>query len=151
MIKSHLILMILGENDSRRWSNFLQTHIFWNFGHISRIYNQINYSSIWFLKVIMILVMTTQVLFFNDFSEKDQNLNAVQYIFRHIFWKFLNTSASDNVSFLTCKSWYSSNCFVSKPLQTLYKFIWKNTFSQQGNKLTDNMVRKYVCFVKFLL
>ena len=71
-------LLVFGENDSRRWSNFLQTHIFWNFDHISRIYNQINYRNIWFLKVIMILIMTTQVLFFNDFSEKDPHFNAVE-------------------------------------------------------------------------
>ena len=51
-----------GESDSRRLSNFLQTHIFWNFNDISIIYNQINYRNIWFPKVIMILIMTAQVL-----------------------------------------------------------------------------------------
>ena len=70
-------LLVFGENDSRRWSNFLQMHIFWNFDHNFRICNQINYRNIWFLKVIRILIMTVQVPFFNDFSEKDPHLNAV--------------------------------------------------------------------------
>ena len=55
-------LSIFGENDSRRLSYFLQTHIFWNFDHISRIYNQINYRNIWFPKVIITLIMRPQVL-----------------------------------------------------------------------------------------
>ena len=59
-----------GENESRHLSNFLQTHIFWNFDHISRICNQINYRNIWFPKVIMILYMTEQVLFFQCFFQK---------------------------------------------------------------------------------
>ena len=41
-IKNAEKLSVLGENDSRRLSNFLQTHIFWKFDHISRTYNQIN-------------------------------------------------------------------------------------------------------------
>ena len=69
-IKNAKKLSVFGENDSRRLSNFLQTHIFWNFDHISRIYNQINYRNIWFPKVIIILIMTAQVLFFNVFFRK---------------------------------------------------------------------------------
>ena len=72
-------LSVFGEKDSRCWSNFLQTHFF------SRIYNQINYSNIWFLKVIMILIMTAQVLFFNDFSERDLHLNVVEYVHNENF------------------------------------------------------------------
>ena len=71
-------LSVFDENDSRRLSNFLQTHTFWKFHHISRTYNQINYRNIWFPKVIIILIMTGQVLFFNVFSEKDPHLNAVE-------------------------------------------------------------------------
>ena len=71
-------LSLFGENDSRRLSNFLQTHILWNFDHISRIYNQINYRNIWFAKVTIILIMTAQVLFFNVFSEKDPHLNVIE-------------------------------------------------------------------------
>ena len=79
-IKNAKKLSVFGENDSRRLSNFLQTHIFWNFDHISRICNQINYRNIWFPKVIIILTMTTQVLSFNVFSEKDLHLNnAVEF------------------------------------------------------------------------
>ena len=81
-IKNAKKLSVFGENDSRRLSNFLQTHIFWNFDHISRIYNQINYRNIWFPKVIIILIMTAQVLFFNVFSEKDPHLNAVEVAFQ---------------------------------------------------------------------
>ena len=62
---------------------FLQTHIFWNFNHVSRICNQItttnNYRNIWFLKVIIIIFVTVQVLFFNVFSEKDPHLNAIEF------------------------------------------------------------------------
>ena len=73
-------MSVFGENDSRCLSNFLQTHIFWNFDHISRTYNQINYRNIWFAKVIIILIMTAQVLFFDVFfSEKDPHLNAVEF------------------------------------------------------------------------
>ena len=63
-------LSVFGENNSRRCFNFLQTHIFWNFDHISGIYNQINYRNIWFLKVIMILIMTAQVLFSTIFRKR---------------------------------------------------------------------------------
>ena len=66
------------KNDSRRLSHFLQTHIFWKFDHISRTYNQINYRKTWFGKVIIILIMMTQVLFLDIFFEKDPHLNAVK-------------------------------------------------------------------------
>ena len=36
IIKNAKKLSVFGENDSRRLSNFLQTHIFWNFDHTSR-------------------------------------------------------------------------------------------------------------------
>ena len=67
-------MLVFGENDSHRLSNFLQTHIFWNFDHISRIYNQINYRNIWFPKVIIILIMTAQVLFLMRFPKKTRTL-----------------------------------------------------------------------------
>ena len=69
---------VFRENNSCRFSNFLQTHIFWNFDHISKICNQIYYMNIWFPKVIIILIMAAQVVFFNIFSEKDRHLNAVE-------------------------------------------------------------------------
>ena len=71
-------LSVFGKNDSRCLPNFLQTYIFWHFDHISRTYNQIDYSNIWIAKVIIILIMTAQVLFFDVFSEKDPHLNAVE-------------------------------------------------------------------------
>ena len=78
-IKNAKKVSVFGENDSHRLSNFLQTHIFWNFDHISRIYNQINYRNIWFPKVIIILIMTAQVLFSMFFSQKNAHLNAVEW------------------------------------------------------------------------
>ena len=59
-----------GENHSRCLSNFLETHIFWKFDHISKTYNQINNRNIWFAKVIIILIMTAQVLFSIFFLKK---------------------------------------------------------------------------------
>ena len=78
-IKNPKRLSIFGENDSRHLSNFLQTHIFSNFDHISRIYNQINYRNVCFPKVIIILIVTAQMLLFNVFSLKDPHLNAVEF------------------------------------------------------------------------
>ena len=78
--KSARKLSVFGKNDSRCLSNFSQTHIFWNFDDISRTYNQIGYTNIWFTKVIKILIMTAQVLFFDVFSEKDPHLNVVENI-----------------------------------------------------------------------
>ena len=67
-------MSVLCENESHHLSNFLQTHIFWNFDHISRIYNQTNYRNNWFPNVIIILIMIAQALFFNVFSKKDLHL-----------------------------------------------------------------------------
>ena len=73
-IKSPKKLSVFGENDSRRLSSFLQTHIFWKFDHISRTYNQINYRNIWFAKVTIILIMMAQVLFSIFFPKKTRTL-----------------------------------------------------------------------------
>ena len=77
-IKNAKKLPVFGENDSCRLSNFLQTRIFWNFDHISRIYNQTNYRNIWFPKVIIILSWRHKCFFLTFFSEKDLYLNAVE-------------------------------------------------------------------------
>ena len=71
-------LSVFGENDSCCSSNFLQAHMFWKFDHMSRTYNQISYRNNWFSKVIIVLLMTAQVLFFDVFSEEDTHLNAVE-------------------------------------------------------------------------
>ena len=63
-------LLVFGENDSHHLSYFLQTHIFWNFDHISTIYNQINYRNIWFPEVMIILIMMAQFLFSMFFPKK---------------------------------------------------------------------------------
>ena len=61
-------MSIFGKNNSPSLPNFLQTHI--NFDNVFRIYNQINYRNILFAKVIIILIMTAQVLFFDVFFQK---------------------------------------------------------------------------------
>ena len=71
-------MSVFGENDSRRLSNFLKTHIFGKSDHISRTYNQINYSNIWFAKETIIFIIMTQVLFFDIFFEKDPHINAAE-------------------------------------------------------------------------
>ena len=51
-------------------SNCLQTHIFWNFDYISRIYNKINYRNIWFPKMIIIFLSWWHKCFFLIFFPK---------------------------------------------------------------------------------
>ena len=63
-------MSVFRENDSQRLSKFLKANIVWKFDHISRTYNQINYRSIWFEKVTIILIMTRQVCF-SIFLSKD--------------------------------------------------------------------------------
>ena len=77
-IKNSKKLLVFGENDSHRSSNFLQTHIFWNFDHVYKIWNQINYKFIWFPKVIIILIMTAQVLFLTFFPKKSRTLMSLR-------------------------------------------------------------------------
>ena len=77
-IKNAKKLSAFGENDSRRLSKFLQTHVFWKFDHISRTYNKINYRNIWFAKVKAILIMMAQVPFLHIFFKKDPHFNGVE-------------------------------------------------------------------------
>ena len=91
-------LLVFGENDF----NFLQNHIFWNFDHISRIYNQTNHRNIWFSKVTIILIMIAQVLFSIFFSKKTSTLNPLRlkiYIYiknlcKGILWLKINKENS---------------------------------------------------------
>ena len=73
-IKNARKLSIFSENDPHRLSNFLQTHTFWKFYHISRTYHKINYKNIWFAKVTIILITMAQVLFSIFFSKKIRTL-----------------------------------------------------------------------------
>ena len=73
-IKNAKKLSVFCGNDSHCLPNFLQTHIFWKFDRISRTYNEINYRNIWFTKVIIILIMTAQELFFPCFFRKRPRL-----------------------------------------------------------------------------
>ena len=57
-VKNDKKLSVYGECNSPKLSKFLKTHIFWEFDHISTIYNQINSRNVWFPKVIIILIMT---------------------------------------------------------------------------------------------
>ena len=76
-IKNAKKLLIFGENDSRRLCNFLQTHIFWNFDHISRTYNQVINRNFWFAKITIILIMIAQVLFSVFFFKKTCTLMSL--------------------------------------------------------------------------
>ena len=84
-------MLVFGKNDSRRLSNFLQSHIFWKFDRIFRTCNEITYRNIWFAKVIIILIMMTQVLFSDIFfSKKTRLLIPLRIDFSnfHDFWRF---------------------------------------------------------------
>ena len=72
-IKNAQKLLVFGESDSHCLSDFLQAHIFSNFGHISRIYHQVNYREFGLENIIIILIMTAQLLFFNVFLLKKTN------------------------------------------------------------------------------
>ena len=104
--------------------NFSQTHIFWNFDHISRTSNQINYRNIWFAKVMLILIMTAQVLFFDVFFKKDPYFNAVQQLIvtfvsrKHTFTPTIPDLKLIRICFKT-----SSNNIYWFP--TVYTRLWK--------------------------
>ena len=57
--------------------NFIQTNIFWNFEHTSRNYNSINYRSVWFTQVNIILIITTHVFVSDVIFEKDPRFNPL--------------------------------------------------------------------------
>ena len=78
---------VFDENDSRRLSNYLQTHIFWKFAHISRTYNHINCRNIWFAKVTITLIMMAQMLFLIFFSKNTRTLSPLScFLILEIFW-----------------------------------------------------------------
>ena len=80
------------KNDSRHLFYFSQTNIFCKFDHISRTRNQINYRNIWLATVIIILIMTAQVLFFDIFFKKDPHVNAVEsnlHLYLQVSWNFM--------------------------------------------------------------
>ena len=95
-IKNTKKLSVFGENDSRRLSNYLQTHNFWKFDHIFRTCNETNYRNIWFAKVTIILIMMVQVLFFNIFSVKYPHLNAVEFSFTQLYIPSYSKTLSQN-------------------------------------------------------
>ena len=78
-IKNAKKLSLFGESDSCRLPNFLQTLIFWKFDHIYRMYNQVNYRNIWFVKIIIILTMTAEVLFSMFFPKKTRTLMPLRF------------------------------------------------------------------------
>ena len=78
-IKNAKKLSVFGKKNSPGLSTFLQKHIFRMSDHISKTDNQINHGNISFPKVIIILIITTQMLFPMFFPKKDPHLNAVEY------------------------------------------------------------------------
>ena len=96
-------MSVFSGSDSRRLSNFLQTHIFWKLNHISRTYNQSNYSNIWFTKVTIFLIMVAQVLFLPIFFEKDPHLNAVKNRFAVDWCRTNDFNLNKYIFTCTCK------------------------------------------------
>ena len=125
-IKNGKKLLVFGENDSRRLSNFLQTHIFWKFDHISRTYNQINYRNIWFVKVTIILIIMSQVLFFHIFFKKDLHFNAV-WLPCAIFVRYYYPLFSNGIK-------ESQFCWVYLMVVKLLPVVWKQTRDKTWNK-----------------
>ena len=77
----------------------MQTHISWNFDHISRTYNQINYSNIWFAKVIIILIKRVQVFSSMFFSKKPRTWMSLSLnLTLHKKWSFPLRVSSVNVT-----------------------------------------------------
>ena len=108
-------LSVSDKYDSCRLSNFLQAHIFWNFDYISRTYNWIYYRTLWFAKLITILIRPIQVLIFDIFSEKETCLNA-------------------NELFMICNRNYRAIFLLVIFLEYLFEnFSWKN-LSQHWNQ-----------------
>ena len=113
-------MLVFGENDSRL-SNFLQTQIFWNFDHISKIYSHINYRNNWFSKVILILIMTTQVLFPNVFfSEKDAPQCRWEILQVSVVWK--DFVANKVLPFKRIFNFKKTLCSFCIFLSTKYRF-----------------------------
>ena len=109
-------LSVFGENNSHHLSNFLQTHIFWKFDHISKTYNQINYRNIWFAKVTIILLMIAQVLFLIFFSKKTHTLMSLSFPRPPVFTGELNLVVKNQTAF-----WRN---FDSLPLSVKVMFPW---------------------------
>ena len=126
-------MSVFGENDSFRLSNFLQTHIFWKFDHISRTYNQINYRNVWFPKVIIILIMTAQALFFNAFSEKDQHFNAVEHL---VLPKFILSPSQSSWLFVGSSGLRMSVCHVHNLILMYLAINWPQKCFQMIHRLS---------------
>ena len=108
-------MLAFRESSSHGLSIFLQTHSFWNFDHISRSCNQINYKNILF--PIMIFIMTPQVLFFGIFSEKDTHLNAVEYsLWVGNSWNTGSFLYSENRAILQLLQYHATKWLWSKNL-----------------------------------
>ena len=81
-IKNANKLSVFGENDPRRLSNFLETHFFWKFDHISRTHSQINNRNIWFAKVTIILIMMVQAHLLIFYPKKIRILMPLSFTLR---------------------------------------------------------------------
>ena len=122
-----------GESNSRRLSNFLETHIFWKFDHISGTYNQINYRNIWFAKVTIIRITIAQVLFLDVFSPKKTRTLMSLSTFQYSKPKFVGYSE------ITIKLITTSE----------NPFNWSNLihFIKHQKQQLDNFLEKYSCII----
>ena len=80
---------------------------FSNIINISLFVNNSNFTPVFF----------KQACFANPGADKKW-AGSSSYILIHLFLKFSNTSASNNVSLWTYESWYSSYFFISNSLNT---------------------------------
>ena len=85
IIKNARNCLVFGENNSCYLSNFSRTHGFWNFDHISRIRNWINYISFSLAKVI--IIRTTQMFIFDVSLKKDTHRNTTEHGSYEWRWK----------------------------------------------------------------
>ena len=120
-VKNAKKLSVFGKHDSCCLSNFSQTHIFWNFDHICRTYNQINYTNISFAKVI-ILIMTAHVLFSMFFPKKTRTLMPLRN-----WWKLMKIANIDReILHIFWATWEISMKFSGKMWLTIVLKVTKN-------------------------
>ena len=86
-------LSVSGKNDPAVYLIFYKLIFFWNFDHVSRTYNQVNYRNIWFAKVVIIFIRTGQALFC-VFPKKTGNFRG-HYLWSWAEWQnvFYTTKA----------------------------------------------------------
>lgn len=92
-------MLVSGKSSSCRLANFLEMYSFGKFDHVSRNYNWIKFRIVWFAKVIIIFIKTTQVYIFDMLLEKETHLNAVEIEYTDHLQKFNEISLPEREHF----------------------------------------------------